>query len=254
MTAATDTAPLRPRRSRSTRRRRRTLVRGPARPGCAPTCSRARSTRSLTLVALLLVYVHRPAAHQVPVHRRGLDRRRTATPACRTASAARSAPAGPSSSTRIDYFIYGSYPVAERWRVDIFFAAACRRRRLAAVARGAATGRSARSISSSSSRSLAFVLLTGSTLARPRARPDLALGRHARHLVVSTVGIVFSLPLGILLALGRRSKLPIVQHVLGDLHRVRARRAADHRAVHGEHHAAAVPAGRRDRRPAAARR
>jgi general L-amino acid transport system permease protein len=62
-------------------------------------------------------------------------------------------------------------------------------------------------------------------------------------IVVSWVGIVFSLPIGILLALGRRSNMPAVKAVLGDLHRVRARRAADHRAVHGERDAAAVRAG-----------
>ena len=37
-------------------------------------------------------------------------------------------------------------------------------------------------------------------------------------LVVAITGIVASLPLGILLALGRRSKMPIVRDVLGDLH------------------------------------
>ena len=62
-------------------------------------------------------------------------------------------------------------------------------------------------------------------------------------IVVASVGIVFSLPLGILLALGRRSRMPAVRAVLGDLHRIRARRAADHGAVHGERDAAAVRAG-----------
>ena len=40
-------------------------------------------------------------------------------------------------------------------------------------------------------------------------------------------------------------KLPLVKLASVDLHRVRPRRAADHRAVHGQHHAAAVPARRR---------
>ena len=67
-------------------------------------------------------------------------------------------------------------------------------------------------------------------------------------IVVAAVGIVVSLPLGILLALGRRSDMPAVRAVLGHLHRVRARRAADHRAVHGERDAAAVRAGAPGRR------
>ena len=61
-------------------------------------------------------------------------------------------------------------------------------------------------------------------------------------IVVASVGIVFSLPLGILLALGRRSHMPVVRLLSVDLHRIRARRAADHRAVHGERDAAAVRA------------
>ena len=36
-------------------------------------------------------------------------------------TSARSAPAGPSSSTGISFFIYGFYPIDERWRVDVFF-------------------------------------------------------------------------------------------------------------------------------------
>jgi general L-amino acid transport system permease protein len=39
--------------------------------------------------------------------------------------------------SRLNYFTYGSYPMAERWRVDGFFTAARHRRRLAPVAQGA---------------------------------------------------------------------------------------------------------------------
>ena len=61
-------------------------------------------------------------------------------------------------------------------------------------------------------------------------------------LVLSYVGIVVSLPLGVVLALGRRSKHAGGQAALRHLHRGGARRAADHRAVHGDRDAAAVPA------------
>ena len=72
-------------------------------------------------------------------------------------------------------------------------------------------------------------------------------------LVISFVGITVSLPLGILLALGRRSKMPVVKMFVGGLHRSRARRAAGHGAVHGHGHAAAVPAAGRHLRQADAR-
>ena len=71
-------------------------------------------------------------------------------------------------------------------------------------------------------------------------------------LVVAVTGIVVSLPLGILLALGRRSNMPAVRLFSSSSSNV-ARRAADHRAVHGVGHAAAVPAGGRQLRQAAAR-
>ena len=47
------------------------------------------------------------------------------------------------------------------------------------------------------------------------------MGRALVTLVVAVTGIVASLPLGILLALGRRSKMPVVRVVLGRLHRGR---------------------------------
>ncbi len=72
-------------------------------------------------------------------------------------------------------------------------------------------------------------------------------------LVISFTGIIGSLPLGILLALGRRSELPIVRTLSHRLHRVLARRAADHGAVLRHLHAAAVPAGELEDRRAAAR-
>ena len=72
------------------------------------------------LIALLLIWVI-PELHQVPVDRRGVDRRRPrrlprggAAPANRRLLALRLG--------ALAYFIYGSYPIPERWRVDVFFA------------------------------------------------------------------------------------------------------------------------------------
>ena len=74
--------------------------------------------------------------------------------------------------------------------------------------RAAARPRRAR-ISSSSLPVLSFVLLHGAP--RSGLASSTALwGGMLVTMVVATVGIVFSLPLGILLALGRRSTLPAV--------------------------------------------
>ncbi len=77
-------------------------------------------------------------------------------------------------------------------------------------------------------------------------RPDG--GGFMVTIVLSYVGIVVSLPLGVVLALGRRSRLPWSRRVRR-LHRDGARRAADHRALHGDQDAAALHAERpEDRR------
>ena len=142
---------------------------------------------------------------------------------------------------RLPYFIYGSYPIPERWRVDVFFAMLALgivwllwldapRRDLGSV--------------------YFFVVLPIFVL-HPAARlcsARLAGGRHR------AVGRRAGHHRG---RLGRHRRVAAARHsagarpavghadgaiVLGALHRVRARRAADHRAVHGERHAAAVRA------------
>ena len=87
---------------------------------------------------------------------------------------------------------------------------------------------------------LSFVLLHGAPLIGLAVVPTSLWGGILVTVVVATIGIVVSLPLGIVLALGRRSELPVVRLFSVDLHRIRPRRAADHRAVHGERDAAAV--------------
>ena len=58
---------------------------------------------------------------------------------------------------------------------------------------------------------LAFILLNGSSWLGIEHVPTSLWGGILVTIVVSTVGIVFSLPLGVILALGRRSRLPIVR-------------------------------------------
>ncbi len=109
-----------------------------------------------------------------------------------------------------DYLRYGSYPIAERWRVDVveIVGAVLIGWLLwpGAPRRGVAAG-----LFFLVFPLLTFVLLRGSeSLGLPRV-DTLLWGGVFVTLVAALVGIVFSLPLGVLLALGRRSELPIVR-------------------------------------------
>ena len=108
------------------------------------------------------------------------------------------------------YFVYGFYPVGERWRVDLFFLAL-------------AFGLVWLLWSSAPRRAigagyffivlpiLSFVLLHSAPFLGLAVVPTSLWGGILVTVVVATVGIVFSLPLGILLALARRSELPVVK-------------------------------------------
>ncbi len=111
---------------------------------------------------------------------------------------------------RFAYFVYGSYPVAERWRVDAFFAMLAigvawllwlnaPRRDLGALYFFVVLP------------IVSFVLLSGWRLIRLPVVETIYWGGMLVTIVVATVGIVVSLPLGILLALGRRSRMPAVK-------------------------------------------
>jgi general L-amino acid transport system permease protein len=108
------------------------------------------------------------------------------------------------------YFVYGSYPIDQRWRIDLTFVMF-------------AVGVVWLLWQSLPQKKLAgfyfflilpaagFILLRGSTtLGLPIIDTGLWGGITVTFLVAA-VGIVFSLPLGVLLALGRRSRLPIIR-------------------------------------------
>jgi general L-amino acid transport system permease protein len=109
-----------------------------------------------------------------------------------------------------DYLRFGSYPVAERWRVDaveaigavlivwLLWTKAPRR------AWGAFLFFVVYPV-------LALVLLHGSSLLGLPVVDTLLWGGIFVSLITAVVGIVFSLPLGVMLALGRRSPLPVVR-------------------------------------------
>ena len=110
---------------------------------------------------------------------------------------------------RLPYFIYGSYPIPERWRVDLFFAmlafGVVWLLWLEAPRRGLGATYFFLVLPV-----CAFVLLHGWPAIGLPAVDTVLWGGVLVTIVVAAVGIVFSLPLGILLALGRRSSMPTV--------------------------------------------
>jgi general L-amino acid transport system permease protein len=111
---------------------------------------------------------------------------------------------------RLPYFIYGSYPVPERWRVDLFFL-------LLAV--GVTWMLWLRAPRRDLGALYFFVVLPIASFILLHGAPWLGLyhvdtalwGGALVTIVVGTVGIIFSLPIGVVLALGRRSRMPTVK-------------------------------------------
>jgi general L-amino acid transport system permease protein len=106
-------------------------------------------------------------------------------------------------------FIYGRYPDAERWRVDLVFAAGLIGL-VPMLMPNVGHKRANMIFLLGFYPFFAFIMLTGGVLGL--ATVDTTdWGGLLVTLVVAVTGIVASLPLGILLALGRRSDLPIVR-------------------------------------------
>jgi general L-amino acid transport system permease protein len=110
---------------------------------------------------------------------------------------------------KLGQFVYGRYPLAERWRVDlVFFMLAAG---LIPMAIPTVPGKKWNAIFLLVVFPIAaFVLLVGGWFGLRHVETPL-WGGLLVTLVVAITGIVVSLPLGVLLALGRRSKMPIVQ-------------------------------------------
>jgi general L-amino acid transport system permease protein len=109
---------------------------------------------------------------------------------------------------KFSQFIYGRYPIGERWRVDLFF--------LMVV--GGLVPMAIPSVPFKRANLLfllvAFPILSFWLLSGGwglRVVETQRWGGLLVTLVVAMVGIAASLPLGVLLALGRRSRLPIVR-------------------------------------------
>jgi len=111
---------------------------------------------------------------------------------------------------RWSYFVYGSYPIPQRWRVDLFFVMLAvgvvwllwleaPRRDLGVV------------YSFIVLPVVSYILLHGFELIGMPLVDTVLWGGVLVTVVVASVGIVLSLPLGILLALGRRSRMPTIK-------------------------------------------
>jgi general L-amino acid transport system permease protein len=163
---------------------------------------------ALTLVALYLVYLIFPPLIKfalIDAVWTGNDREACLVPAGQEAGACWAYVAA-----KFSYFVYGSYTYEQRWRVDIYFI-------LTAVGVGWMLWLDA------PRRGLgavyffiiypivSFVLLSGWETIGLQTVDTSLWGGVLVTIIVSIVGIVFSLPFGILLALGRRSKLPTIR-------------------------------------------
>jgi general L-amino acid transport system permease protein len=112
-------------------------------------------------------------------------------------------------AAKIGQFVYGRYTFEERWRVDLVFfigavtVALLMLDRMPARRYLALFGLLVYPV-------LAFALLTGGMPGLPAVETTL-WGGLLLTFVVASVGITVSLPLGILLALGRRSQMPVLR-------------------------------------------
>lgn len=110
---------------------------------------------------------------------------------------------------KIGQFIYGRYPDPERWRVNLFFILLAAG--LIPMAMPSVPGKKWNVIFLLAILPvISFILLSGGIFGLANVETPL-WGGLLVTLVVALTGIVASLPLGVVLALGRRSKMPIVR-------------------------------------------
>jgi general L-amino acid transport system permease protein len=110
---------------------------------------------------------------------------------------------------RFELFVYGFYPVEERWRVDISFILMLAA--LVPVLWDKTPNRGKLMIASAIAPFVIGWLLVGGLGLEPV--PTDKFGGFMLTLVIGVTGIVGSLPIGIVLALGRQSHLPAVRMV-----------------------------------------
>ena len=112
---------------------------------------------------------------------------------------------------RFAQFMYGFYPEAERWRVNttfLLFGVACLPLFFPSFPRKAWVGAFLLVVYPF----VGFILLVGGLFGLPVVETRLWGGLMVT-LVVAGVGIVASLPVGVVLALGRRSTMPVIRSI-----------------------------------------
>lgn len=112
-------------------------------------------------------------------------------------------------SVRLDQFLYGFYPESEYWRINTLFVLLTAL--LGAMVYEKTPHRSLIALFTLLAFPvIAFVMLLGGSFGLPTVETH-KWGGLTLTLVLALVGIVASLPIGIMLALGRRSDMPIVR-------------------------------------------
>jgi general L-amino acid transport system permease protein len=112
-------------------------------------------------------------------------------------------------TARFSQFMYGFYPAAEVWRINLTYAIGAVLLAPLLIPRVPYKGLNA-ILFFGVFPVLAFILLVGGRFGLPLVETRL-WGGLLVTLVISFTGIICSLPLGILLALGRRSSLPLIR-------------------------------------------
>jgi len=110
--------------------------------------------------------------------------------------------------SRLPLFIYGFYPEAERWRVDLSFVLLILA--LVPVLYDGTPARGKALIYSCLYPLIAAFFIVGGLLGLTPVPTD-QIGGLMLNIIIGVTGIAFSLPIGIVLALGRQSQLPIVR-------------------------------------------
>ena len=108
---------------------------------------------------------------------------------------------------KMDFFIYGFYPESEIYRINLMFALA-----IVFIALFKYTGKDYKTKIAVFSLFpiISYFLLTGGSFGLVEVPTD-KWGGLMLTLVISSIGIVFSMPIGVILALGRQSNLPIIR-------------------------------------------
>ena len=108
---------------------------------------------------------------------------------------------------KMDFFIYGFYPESEIYRINLMFALS-----IVFIALFKYTGKDYKTKIAVFSLFpiISYFLLTGGSFGLVEVPSD-KWGGLTLTLVISSIGIVFSMPIGVLLALGRQSNLPIIK-------------------------------------------